>query len=243
MSLARRHWPQSKRVDRRWSIPVTKVSHCGLAFRANRSYPCHRARGPDRARTPDQGLFRRYHRRRRRQPPDRATASSWCSSALGLRQVDAPAHDRRARGGDRRAGSRSAARDVTDLRAAAPRHRDGLPELRALPAHERPQEHRLRAEGAADAQGRGAASRRRGRRAARPGDAARPQAGAALGRPAPARGDGPRDRARAEGVPHGRAALEPRREAAGRDARARSRSCTRGSASRRSTSRTTRPRR
>ena len=41
----------------------------------------------------------------------------------------------------------------------------------------------------------------------------------ALGRPAPARRDGPGDRARAEGVPDGRAALEPRRQAPRLDAR------------------------
>ena len=46
-----------------------------------------------------------------------------------------------------------------------------------------------------------------------------PQAQAALRRPAPARGHGPRDRARAPGVPHGRAAVQPRREAARADAR------------------------
>ena len=47
-------------------------------------------------------------------------------------------------------------------RPAPARHRDGLPELRALPAHERAQEHRLRPEGAAHAEGRerGAASTR-----------------------------------------------------------------------------------
>ena len=45
------------------------------------------------------------------------------------------------------------------------------------------------------------------------------QAARALRRPAPARRDGPRDRARAGGVPDGRAALEPRREAARADAR------------------------
>ena len=104
-------------------------------------------------------------------------------------------------------------------RAAPPRHRDGLPELRALPAHERPPEPRLRAQGAADAEG---------------GDARRVdevaellgleelldrRPGPALRRPAAARRDGPRDRPRAEGVPDGRAALEPRREAPGRHAR------------------------
>ena len=45
------------------------------------------------------------------------------------------------------------------------------------------------------------------------GDLLERQAGAALGRAAAARGDGPRDRPRAPGVPDGRAAVEPRREA------------------------------
>ena len=46
----------------------------------------------------------------------------------------------------------------------------------------------------------------------------RAQAGEPVRRPAPARGDGPRDRAPAEGVPDGRAAVEPGREAARADA-------------------------
>ena len=41
----------------------------------------------------------------------------------------------------------------------------------------------------------------------------------AVGRPAPARGDRPRDRARAQGVPVRRAAVQPRRRAARPDAR------------------------
>jgi multiple sugar transport system ATP-binding protein len=53
----------------------------------------------------------------------------------------------------------------------------------------------------------------------RPDRAARPQAGEPLRRPAAASGDGPRDRARAGRLPHGRAALQPRREAARADAR------------------------
>ena len=57
-------------------------------------------------------------------------------------------------------------------------------------------------------------ARSRGRQDARPRELPRPQAGAALRRPAPARRDGPRDRAPAPGVPHGRAAVEPRRQAA-----------------------------
>ena len=45
----------------------------------------------------------------------------------------------------------------------------------------------------------------------------RSQAGQAVGRAAPARGDGPRHRAPAAGVPDGRAAVEPRRQAARAD--------------------------
>ena len=48
--------------------------------------------------------------------------------------------------------------------------------------------------------------------------APRPPAGEPLRRPAPARGDGPRDRPQPQRVPDGRAALEPRREAARADA-------------------------
>ena len=48
--------------------------------------------------------------------------------------------------------------------------------------------------------------------------AARPQAQAALGRPAPARRHGPRHRARSQGVPVRRAAVQPRRQAARADA-------------------------
>ena len=40
--------------------------------------------------------------------------------------------------------------DVTRATAARPRHRDGVPELRALPAHERRREPRLRAQAAPD---------------------------------------------------------------------------------------------
>ena len=61
------------------------------------------------------------------------------------------------------------------------------------------------------------------------------QAARALGRPAAARRDGPRDRAPAAGVPDGRAAVEPRREAARPDARRHQEDPDATSASRRST--------
>ena len=55
---------------------------------------------------------------------------------LGLREVHAPAHHRGARGADVGARSASAGADVTSERAAEARHRDGVPVLRALPAHD-----------------------------------------------------------------------------------------------------------
>ena len=54
---------------------------------------------------------------------------------VGLRQVDAAADDRRSREGRPRARSRSASA-TSRGRAAGPRHRDGVPELRAVPAHD-----------------------------------------------------------------------------------------------------------
>ena len=54
-------------------------------------------------------------------------------------------------------------RDVTDLAATRTRRRHGLPELRAVPAHDRAAEPRLRAQGAPDDEARGA-RRSRGRR-------------------------------------------------------------------------------
>ena len=66
----------------------------------------------------------------------------------------------------------------------------------------------------------GPARRAGGRRGQRAGHRRRagPQAQPALRRPAPAGRDGPRDRAPARPVPHGRAAVQPRQRAAGRAA-------------------------
>ena len=69
-----------------------------------------------------------------------------------------------------------------------------------------------------------------------------PQARPALRRPAPAGGHGPGHRAPAGGVPDGRAAVQPRRQAAGADAGRDRRASSATSASPRSTSRTTRSR-
>ena len=67
--------------------------------------------------------------------------------ALGLRQDDGAADGRRARGRDgRRDPHRRPGRERH--RAGRPRRRHGLPELRALPPHERARQHRVPAEDA-----------------------------------------------------------------------------------------------
>ena len=66
---------------------------------------------------------------------------------VGLRQDDGAADDRRARDDHLRARADRRPRRQRPA-AEGPRHRDGLPELRALPAHERGQEHGLRAQDA-----------------------------------------------------------------------------------------------
>ena len=137
---------------------------------------------------------------------------SGCGKTTALRMV---AGLEEISGGVLRIGDRV----VNHVPVARPRHRDGLPELRPLPAPVRLREHRLRAARQEGPEGRDRPARP-GRRAC-PRPRALPQAQAArpLGRPAPAGRDGARDRPAAAGVPHGRAALEPRREAPRADAR------------------------
>ncbi len=77
----------------------------------------------------------------------------------------------------------------------------------------------------------------------RPRAAAAPLPAPALGRPAPARRHGPRDRARPAGVPVRRAAVQPRRQAARADALRDQGAAPAPARSRPSTSRTTRSRR
>ena len=84
------------------------------------------------------------------------------------------AHDRWTRGGDHRLDlDRRPRRHLPP--AQGPRHRDGLPELRPLPAHDGPQEHRLPAQAGQDPQGRDRSPRGGDRRTA----AARPTSSSA----------------------------------------------------------------
>ena len=165
-----------------------------------------------------QGLRGRRAGGRQRLAGDRRRRVHGPGRPVRVRQDDDPAHGRRARGGHRRRDrDRRSRRDRPGPQGS--RHRDGVPELRALPAHDGRAEPRLRAQAAQDAEGRDQAPRRRRRAHPRPRSAAQAQAGGALGRSAAARRDGPRDGARAARLPDGRAALEPRRQAARADAR------------------------
>ena len=117
-----------------------------------------------------------------------------------------------------RARSTSATRDVTNV---PPKSRDIAMVFQnyALYPHMTVYENMaLRAEAAQDAEGRDRPAGQGGRRSCCDlEEYLRPQAEGALRRPAPAGRDGPRDRARAAGLPHGRAAVEPRRQAARAD--------------------------
>ena len=91
----------------------------------------------------DAQVVRDRARHQGREPRDPEQGVRRLRRAVGLRQVDPSAPGRRARGHHRRAhdvrrrgGQRPA--------AGRARHRDGVPVLRALPAHERLREHGLR---------------------------------------------------------------------------------------------------
>ena len=172
----------------------------------------------DQARAGGKGLRRRRPSRRRRHLHDRKRRVHGARRPLRLRQVDAPADDRRPRGGHRGPDLDRRPRGLP-ARAARSGHRDGLPELRALPAHDRGQEPRLRPQGARDAEGGDRTAGRRGRDDARARGSARPEARRPLRRSATAGRDGARDRQGAGRLPDGRAALQPRRQAPRRHAR------------------------
>ena len=148
----------------------------------------------------------------RARPRDRRRRVPRARRTLGMWQVDDAADARRARTDRRRRGAdRRARRD--DGAAEGPRHRDGVPVVRALSPHDRRREHRLPPEDHQGPQGRARPARARGGPDPRPRRLPQPQAGEAVRRAAPAGGDGSRDRAPATGLPHGRAAVEPRRQA------------------------------
>jgi multiple sugar transport system ATP-binding protein len=70
------------------------------------------------------------------------------------------------------------------------RHRDGVPELRAVSPHDRARQHGLRAQARQGRKGRDRSQGQRGGQDPRPPAAPRSQAGEPVGRPAPAGGHG-----------------------------------------------------
>ena len=154
------------------------------------------------------------HRSRLSEPQVRHPAGP-----IGLRQDHAAAHDRRARAGDRRRRSASAIGVVNDL---APRDRNIAMVFQYYALYPQMTVRRnigygLRVRGTPKAEIDAAVERVARHSGDRP--SARPQAGAALRRPAPARGARARHGAPARHLPHGRAALESRRQAARHHAR------------------------
>ena len=174
-------------------------------------------RGEHRAQRDRQGVRQRVSCRAQVVARRRRRRVLGARRSVGLRQVDRAADDRRARVDHvGRVAHRRQGRERP--RTQGPRHRDGVPVVRAVPAPHRARQHRLRAQVEEDAQGRDQRARREGGEDPRAHREPRSQAGPAVGWPASARGDGPRDRAPAAGVPDGRAAVEPRRQAARPDA-------------------------
>ena len=107
--------------------------------------------------------LRRLPGRQGSQPRDRRRRVHGPGRTVRLRQDDQPADDRRPRGDHQRhAPDRRPRRQRRPAQGS--RHRDGLPELRALPAHVGPREPRVRAQAAQGPQGRDRAPGQRGRR-------------------------------------------------------------------------------
>ncbi|CAA9534697.1 MAG: hypothetical protein AVDCRST_MAG49-176, partial [uncultured Thermomicrobiales bacterium] len=131
---------------------------------------------------------------------------------VGLRQVDRDADGRRP-GGDLRRPDHHRRPGRQRPAAEGPRRGDGLPELRALPAHDRARQPRLPAQAAQDPQGRARAAGPQGGPDPRHRAVPRPQAEGPLRRSAAARRPRPGDRPRRRRLPNGRAALQPRRQA------------------------------
>ncbi len=112
-------------------------------------------------------LPRRNEGGQRPQPGNRGRRVPRPRRPVGLRQDDRAADGRRSRGHLR--GAAEDRRADRQLRAVArPRHRDGLPELRALPASHRLRQHRLQPEAEEDGQEGDRPAHQRSGAAARP---------------------------------------------------------------------------
>ena len=134
-----------------------------------------------------------------------------------LRQDHDPADDRGLRRAERRCDPARRPR-LTGHQAGQARAWHGVPELCALPAHDGGGERGVRARDAGRRRRRAHPARRRDAGAGRPRRFRRPLPAPALGRPAAARGAGPRARHPAADPAARRAALQSRRQAARADA-------------------------
>ena len=168
----------------------------------------------------------RVSRREGRRSRDRRQGVRGAGRAIRLRQVDDLAHDRRAGGHQQRRDPHRRPRGQSPA-AARPRHRDGVPELRALSAHERVRQSCLRPAQQEDARARDQGRDRSRRRDPRPARAAAAQAAPALGRPAAARRARPLHRAQPAGLPVRRAAVATSTPSCAPRCASRSSACTR----------------
>ena len=174
--------------------------------------------GRDQVRGRDEAVRRRHGRRRRSRPRDPRRRVHDLRRPVGLRQDDRAADGRRASRSRPSGEILIGGKVVNDL---DPVDRDIAMVFQnyALYPHMTVRDNigfPLRMQKIAKDERR-PADRGRGR-AARHRRAARAQAGELSGRPAAARGDGPGDRPPPDGVPDGRAALQPRRQAPRPDA-------------------------
>ena len=149
---------------------------------------------------------------------DRGRRLHRAARPVRLRQVHAAECHRRP-GGHRCRHHRDRRRRRDPSRTQQARHRDGVPVLRAVSDDVGAQEPVVRPAGPVGAAAGGGAPGRLGGQAAADRRVARPQAVAAFRRPAPARRDRSRAGAARQGVSVRRAAVQPRRQAAHRDAR------------------------
>ena len=161
-------------------MPARPAVRCGHGDR-------HARRGQQDLRQRVPGDLRPEPRHRRQRVP-RARRT------VRLREVDRSAHgggsgdDHQRRAADRRPRRQR-------CRAEGPGHRHGLPELCAVPPHDGVRQHRLRPQAGPGSQAGDRQPGAQGGGDPRARAVPLPQARAALGRPAPAGGDGPGDRA------------------------------------------------
>ena len=123
--------PGPGRVPRRSSAGSSRASHRPASRAEERLI-----HGNHQVREDAQGLPRRHRGDSRLHPRRQGRRVHGVRRTVRVRQVHGPAHDRGSRGDHRRAALHRR-RAGQRQEPAGPRHRDGLPGLRAVPAHDR----------------------------------------------------------------------------------------------------------